>query len=92
MQDIFLPSTLIYDSEFNIDILRENKPYRNIGQLLMSMKSVRDALRLCGAEERILDGSASDYECFAAICTAMQYLVGHTVYDGVKRLLKDVHH
>ena len=90
MQDIFLPSTLIYDSEFNIDILRENKPYRNIGQLLMSMKSVRDALRLCGAEERILDGNASDYECFTATCSSMEYLVGHNVYNGVKRLLEDV--
>ena len=72
MQDIFLPSTLIYDSEFDINSLRQNKPYRNIGQLLMSMKSVRNALRLCGAEERILDGTASDYECFSAICSSME--------------------
>ncbi|MBP3332759.1 MAG: glucuronate isomerase, partial [Clostridia bacterium] len=90
MQDIFLPSTLIYDCEFNINALRENKPYRNIGQLLISMKSVRNALRLCGAEERILDGNASDYECFAATCSSMEYLVGHNVYNGVKRLLEDV--
>jgi hypothetical protein len=90
MEELFCPSVLIYDSSIDITALRENKPYRNIGHLLMNAKSVRDALRLCGAEEKILDGSASDYECFAAICTAMQYLVGHTVYDGVKRLLRDV--
>ncbi|MBQ7780101.1 MAG: glucuronate isomerase [Clostridia bacterium] len=90
MQDIILPSTLIYDSEFDINALRESKPYRNIGQLFMSMKSVRDALRLCGAEERILDGSASDYECFIAICSSMEYLSGHSVYNGVKRILEDV--
>lgn len=90
MQDIFLPSTLIYDSEFDINSLRQNKPYRNIGQLLMSMKSVRNALRLCGAEERILDGTASDFECFYAICSSMEYLAGHNVYNGVKRLLEDV--
>ncbi len=90
MQDHFLPSTLIYDSEFDISALRENKPYRNIGQLLMSMKSVRNALRLCGAEERVLDGSASDYKCFTAICSSMEYLVGHNVYNGVKRLLECV--
>ncbi len=90
MQDNILPSTLIYDSEFDINTLRENKPYRNIGQLLMSAKSVRDALLLCGAEARILDGSASDYERFAAICSSMEYLVGHKVYNGVKRILSDV--
>ncbi len=82
--------TLIYDSKFDITAIRENKPYRNIGQLLMSAKSVRDALRLCGCEGRILNGDASDYECFSAICYSMEYLIGHRVYDGVKRLLSDV--
>lgn len=82
--------TLVYDSEFDIISLRENKPYRNIGQLLMSEKSVRNALRLCGCEERVLNGEASDYECFCAICVSMEYLIGHRVCDGVKRLLSDV--
>ncbi len=90
MEELLCPSVLIYDSQFDIAALRENKPYRNIGQLLMSAKSVRDALRLCGAETRILDGSASDYECFCAICSSMEYLVGHEVYNGVKRLLSAV--
>ncbi len=90
MEELFIPSVLIYDSEFDINALRKNKPYRNIGQLLMSAKSVRDALHLCGAEERILDGSASDYECFAAICSSMELLVGHKVYNGVKRILSDI--
>ncbi|MBQ8254510.1 MAG: glucuronate isomerase [Clostridia bacterium] len=90
MQDTFLPSVLIYDSQFDTASLRENKPYRNIGHLLMSAKSVRDALILCGAEARILDGSASDYECFTAICSSMEYLVGHKAYNGVKRLLSGV--
>ncbi len=88
--DNFLPPTLIYDSEFDIKAIEENRPYRNIGHLLMSAKSVRDALRLCGAETRILDGSASDYECFTAICFSMEYLLGHSVYNGVKRLLEAV--
>ncbi len=90
MEDMLCRSILIYDSEFDINAIRDNKPYRNIGQLLMSAKSVRDALRLCGAEERILDGSASDYECFTAICSSMEFLAGHSVYNGIKRLLEDV--
>jgi hypothetical protein len=88
--DNFLPTTLIYDSEFDRKAIEDNRPYRNIGHLLMSAKSVRNALRLCGAETRILDGSASDYECFTAICASMEYLAGHSVYNGVKRLLEDV--
>lgn len=90
MLEEFSPSVLIYDSQFDMASLRENKPYRNIGHLLMSAKSVKDALKLCGCEARILDGSASDYECFAAICSSMEYLVGHRAYNGIKRLLSDV--
>ncbi len=90
MNELICPSVLIYDSQFDIDVLRENKPYRNIGQLLISAKCVRDALRLCGAETRIIDGDASDYERFTAICASMEYLIGHKAYDGVKRLLSDV--
>lgn len=90
MEELFCPSVLIYDSQFDITALRENKPYRNIGQLLMSAKCVRDALRLCGAEERVLDGTASDYECFVAICSSMEYLAGHVAYNSVKRLLAEV--
>ena len=90
MDELTCPSVLIYDSQFEIEALRENKPYRNIGQLLISAKCVRDALRLCGAEARIINGDASDYECFAAICASMEYLAGNVAYDGVKRILSDV--
>ncbi len=90
MQDFEPITTLIYDSKFDIKTLRENKPYRNIGQLLMSQSSIRDALILCGADERIINGEASDYECFSAICTSMDYLPGHKVYIGIKLLLERV--
>ncbi len=90
MQDFESITTLIYDSKFDIKALRENKPYRNIGQLLMSQKSVRDALILCGADDRIINGEASDYECFSAICTSMDYLPGHKVYNGIMLLLERV--
>ncbi len=90
MHDYPSPPILIYDSELDIATLRENKPYRNICQLLMSARSVRDALRLCGAEERILNGSASDYECFSAVCASMEYLAGHPVYSGVNAVLSNV--
>lgn len=79
---------LFYDTEIDIDCLYENRPYRNIGHLLSSCKSVKDALRLCGAEERIIDGTASDYEFFLAICLSMSYLAGHDVFLGIDTLFK----
>lgn len=79
---------LFYDTEIDIDCLYENRPYRNIGHLLSSCKSVKDTLRLCGAEKRIIDGSASDYEFFLAVCVSMPYLSGHNVFLGIDFLFK----
>lgn len=85
----YLPA-LFYDTEIDIEYLKENRPYRNIGHLLSSCKSVKDTLRLCGAEERIINGTASDYEFFLAVCASMPYLSGHNVFSGIDAIFKNV--
>ena len=82
---------LLFDAPFSLPILTENRPYRNIGDLLVRQApSVRQALRLCGAAEEVVCGAASDYECFAALCIAAPMLSGHTVMQNISKLLLSV--
>ncbi|MBE6637757.1 MAG: glucuronate isomerase [Ruminococcaceae bacterium] len=87
--DTFLPLPhLFFDTSFSLSILTENRPYRNIGDLLIGQApSVRQALRLCGATDDIVEGTASDYECFSALCIAAPMLTGHTVMQNITTLL-----
>lgn len=82
---------LFYNTQIPLSILNIDRPYRNAGDLLVNAcPSVKNALRLCGAEERILDGDGSDFERFTALCYSMPYLVSHPVHAGVTRLMRDV--
>lgn len=82
---------LLYDTQLDPKGLLENKPYKNIADLLINnCISVKRALKLCGAEKRVIFGDGSDYERFYALCASMPYLVGHPVYNGVKTLLSNV--
>ena len=80
---------LFYDTEIPYSFLSENRQYRNASDLLISTcPSVINALRLCGAEERIIKGECSDFERFVALCYSMPYLIGHPVNDGVRAILR----
>ncbi len=69
---------LLWDTAFPTEELTENKPYRNAGDLLVKRcPTNREALRLCGCDAAVLDGTASDYECFSALCMATPILTGH---------------
>ena len=69
---------LYWDTAFPAEELIHNKPYRNAGDLLVKRSPTnRDALRLCGCDASVLDGTASDYECFSALCIATPMLTGH---------------
>lgn len=79
---------LFYDTAISHELLSNNRQYRNAGDLLVTTcPSVQNALRLCGAEERILGSEGSDLERFTAICYAMPYLYGHPVRLGIERIL-----
>jgi hypothetical protein len=79
---------LFYDTAISFEFLNIDRPYRNAGDLLVSTcPSVVDALKLCGAESRIINGECSDYERFTALCYAMPYLFSHPVRTGTERIL-----
>jgi hypothetical protein len=81
---------LFYDTEIPYSFLSENRPFRNAGDLFVSScPSVINALRLCGAEERIIKGECSDFERFVALCYSMPYLVAHPVNRGINTILRD---
>ncbi len=82
---------LLWDTAFPMEELSENRPYRNIGELLVKRSPTnRAALRLCGCDPAILNGEASDYECFAALCMAMPLLMGHRAAIATERVLQTV--
>ena len=82
---------LLWDTAFPVEELSENRPYRNIGELLVKRSSTnREALRLCGCDPAILNGEASDYECFAALCMATPMLMGHRAALATETILKAV--
>lgn len=82
---------LLYDTLLDPTVITENKPYKNIADLLVNRCiSVKRALKLCGAEKRVVFGDGSDYERFYTLCASMKDLVGHPVYNGVKELLSAV--
>ncbi len=84
---------LLYDTLLTADDLRDDRPYRNAGDLLVRRAvSNRDALRLCGAGRSVTepDGGASDYERFSALCTAFPLLAGHPAANDTAALLKAV--
>ncbi len=82
---------LLWDTAFPIEELTENKPYRNVGDLLVKRcPTNREALRLCGCDSAVLDGTASDYECFSALCIAAPMLTGHRSVTLTKELLHAV--
>ena len=59
---------------------------RNATELLWSDEWER-LLRLCGIPEREIDGRASDYERFAALCRAFPLLDGHPMQFYLKSFL-----
>lgn len=82
---------LLWDTAFPVDELTENRPYRNIGDLLVKRSPFnRSALRLCGCDTAITDGQASDYECFAALCLATPMLAGHRAALATREILQHV--
>ena len=79
---------LLYDTPFSLSVLTDNRPYRNIGDLLVvRAPSVRQALRLCGTTEAITNGTASDYEAFRALCLAAPMLTGHVTMQSITEVL-----
>ena len=65
----------------------EGKPsYQNITEILWS-DELCGVLRLCGTEEKMLGDTASDYEKFRAIASAMPLLNGHPMQERVTSLL-----
>jgi hypothetical protein len=79
---------LLWDTAFPVEELTENKPYRNVGDLLVKRcPTNRRALRLCGCDRAVLEGTASDYECFSALCTATPMLTGHRSAELTAELL-----
>ena len=84
-----LPS-LLYDTEICRDEFLKNRPFRNIGDLLVSScPSVMNILRLCGAEERVFN-NCSDYERFTALCYSMPYIHNHPVKNGINTILQHI--
>ena len=80
---------LFYDTEIPYSFLSENRQYRNASDLFISTcPFVLNVLRLCGAEERIIQGECSDFERFVALCYSMPYLIGHPVNDGIRAILR----
>ncbi len=79
---------LFWDTALPLDTLTDDRPYRNIGDLLIKRSPiVRDALRLCGCDGAVADGLASDYESFAAFCLAAPLLSGHPALRAAEALL-----
>lgn len=82
---------LLWDTAFPIEEIKDNRPFRNAGDLLVKRSPLnREALRLCGCEPAIQNHEASDYECFAALCMATPLLVGHRAATATGILLKEV--
>ena len=82
---------LLWDTVYPVKELAENRPFRNIGDMLIKRSPVnREALRLCGCDPAILNGEASDYEGFAALCMATPMLLGHRSAIDTELLLKTV--
>ncbi len=82
---------LLWDTGFPTEELTENRPYRNIGEMLVKRSPTnREALRLCGCDPAILNGETSDYECFAALCMATPLLLGHRAAMATETILKMV--
>ena len=82
---------LLWDTAFPTEELAENRSFRNIGELLVKRSPTnREALRLCGCDPAILNGEASDYECFAALCMATPMLLGHRAAMATATILKAV--
>ena len=46
-------------------------------------------LRLCGADERQIGTSGSDYEFFSALCRAMPLLTGHPLKTAIEKALQN---
>ena len=76
---------------YNIGKLSERTvkrmPCENIIEMIGREWVVR-TLRLCGAEARECDTSASDYEIFRALCRVMPLLSGHRLAERVSAVLK----
>lgn len=84
-------TNLFYDTAFSSEQLYGNIPYRNIGDMLVTRcVSVKNALKLCGAESRITRNEASDYEKFYALCYCMNSLIMHPVYHGIEYILRNI--
>ncbi len=80
------PPILLYDTEISRKTLSSNLPYRNIGHLIFDNPSAITVLKLCGAEETLLE-NGSDYEKFSALCSVFPSLPSHKVRMGIEAIL-----
>lgn len=73
----------IIDYHCHIDAgeIASDKRYENITQLWLGADHYKwRAMRSCGISERLITGSASDYDKFEAFCSAMPSLIGNPLY------------
>ncbi len=83
----------IYDyySHLNIDVLAEDKPYQDLGELLMCQDHYKwRAMASFGLDENLIRGTASSKEKYLAYAKILPNLIGNPLYHWTHMQLKNI--
>ncbi len=78
-----------FHNHINVQDLKNDRVYKNLTELWVASDPYKHRLmRICGVEENLITGNASDYEKFEAFCAIFPLLAGNPVYDWSRMELK----
>lgn len=71
-----------YHNHLSVKDLAENRQFRNISEVwLLNDPYKHRAMRICGVDEQLITGNASDKEKFFSWCSIYPMLIGNPLYD-----------
>lgn len=80
-----------YYSHLDVKVLAEDRPYKDLGDLLMRNDHYKwRAMASFGVDENLIRGTASNFDKFLAYAKIMPYLIGNPLYHWTHMQLKSI--
>ena len=80
-----------YHNHLSVIDLAEDRMYKNISEAwLLNDPYKHRAMRICGIDENLITGNASDREKFNAWCEIYPKLIGNPLYDWSRLELQKI--
>ena len=74
-----------FHNHISVADIAKDRRFENLTELWLAPDPYKHRLmRICGVEERLITGDASDYEKFEAFCSVFPLFAGNPVYDWAR--------